>query len=61
MKRNDGSIMRKLLTFLIGVFLTVTLMGCHDPVASDRETKHRILMNIAEQQIQQALCAYPPT
>jgi hypothetical protein len=46
MKRLDNSIMRKLLTFLIGIFLTVTLLGCHDPVAADREIEHRTLMNI---------------
>ena len=60
MERHDNSIIRKLLTFLIGIFLAVTLMGCHDPVAADREIKHRILMDIAEQQLQQGLCAYPP-
>lgn len=60
MKRHDNSIMRKLLTFLIGIFLAVTLFGCHDPVAADRETEHRKLMNIAEQQLQQGLCANPP-
>ena len=60
MKRLDNSIMRRLLTFLIGIFLTVTLMGCHDPVAADRETEHRTLMNIAEQHLQQGLCAQPP-
>jgi hypothetical protein len=38
MKRHDNSIMRKLLTFLIGIFLTVTLLGCHDLVAAKRET-----------------------
>ncbi len=60
MKRLDNSIMRKLLTFLIGIFLTVTLLGCQDPVAADRETEHRKLINIAEQQLQQGLCAQPP-
>jgi len=60
MKRLDNSTMRKLLTFLIGIFLTVTLMGCQDPVAADRETEHRILINIAEQHLQQGLCAQPP-
>ena len=59
MKRLDNSIMRKLLTFLIGIFLTITLMGCQDPVAADRETEHRTLINIAEQHLQQGLCAYP--
>ena len=60
MKKYDNSIMRKLLTFLIGIFLTVTLMGCHDPVAADRETEHQRLINIAEKHLQQGLCAYPP-
>ena len=60
MKRHDNSIIRKLLTFLIGIFLAVTLMGCHDPVAADRETEHRILVNTAEQQLQQGLHANPP-
>lgn len=61
MKRHDNSIMLKLLTFLISIFLTVTLLGCQDPVAADRETEHQALMNIAEQQLQQGLCADPPT
>ena len=60
MKRHDNSIIRKLLTFLIGIFLAITLMGCQDPVAADRETEHRRLVNIAEQELQQGLCAYPP-
>ena len=60
MKRHDNSIMRKLLTFLIGIFLTITLMGCQDPVASDRETEHQRLIDIAEQQLRQGLCANPP-
>ena len=60
MKRLDNSIMRKFPIFLICVFLTFTLVGCQDPVASDRETEHRTLMNIAEQQLQQGLCAQPP-
>lgn len=55
MERHDNLIIRKLLTFLIGIFLAVTLMGYHDPVAADRETEHRILMDIAEQQLQQGL------
>lgn len=61
MKRHDNSIIRKLLTFLIGIFLAITLMGCQDPVAADRETEHRRLVNIAEQELQQGLCAYPLT
>jgi hypothetical protein len=52
--------MCKLVTLLIGIILTVTLLGCHDLVAADRETEHRKLMNIAEQHLQQGLCASPP-
>lgn len=59
MKRLDTSIKRKLLTFLTGIFLTITLMGCGDPVAADRKTEHQNLMNIAEQQLQYGLCAEP--
>lgn len=60
MKRHDNSIIRKLLTFLIGIFLAITLMGCHDPVAADRQAEQRMLINRAEQVLQQGLCAYPP-
>ncbi|MBN1806395.1 MAG: hypothetical protein JW837_14195 [Sedimentisphaerales bacterium] len=51
--------MLKLSILLIGIFLAVTLSGCHDPVATERETEHQALMNIAEQHLQQGLCAYP--
>ena len=59
MKRLDNSIMRKLVIFLTGVFLAFGLMGCHDPVAADRETEHQRLINIAEKHLQQGLCAHP--
>ena len=61
MKRYNNSIMRELVTFLIVIFLTVTLLGCHDPVVADCAKEHRTLMDIAEQQLQQGLCASPPT
>ena len=61
MKRLDNSIMRKLVIFLTGVFLAFGLMGCHDPVAADRQAEHRMLINRAEQELQQGLCAYPLT
>ena len=60
MKRLDNLIMRKLLIFITGIFLIVGLTGCGDPVAADRETEHQNLMDIAEQQLQQGLCAQPP-
>jgi hypothetical protein len=60
MKRDDSSKTQKLLIFLIGIFLTVTLLGCNDPIAADRETEHQLLVNIAEQHLQQGLCAHPP-
>ena len=59
MKRLDNLITRQLLIFLTGVFLTVGLVGCGDPVAANRETDHQNLMNLAEQQLQYGLCAEP--
>ena len=60
---HDNSIMRRLLTLIIGMFLAVTLLGCHDPIAADTEAEHLRLGNIAKQQLQlrQGLSAYPLT
>ena len=60
-KSHDNSIMRRLLTLIMAMFLAVTLLGCHDPVAADNEAEHLRLGNIAKQQLRQRLSAYPLT
>ena len=61
MKSHCYSIMGKLLILIIGVFLAVTLMGCHDPIVADMEAEHHRLGNIAEQELRQGLPALTPT
>ncbi len=60
-KSHDNSIVRRLLTLIMGIFLAVTLLGCHDPIVADNEAEHLRLGNIAKQQLQQRLSAYPLT
>lgn len=52
MKNHDNSIMRRLLTFIIGIFLAVTVVGCHDPSEIDIAAEHRKLTEVAKQQLQ---------
>jgi len=62
-KSHDNSIMRKLLTLIMAMFLAVTLLGCHDPVAADNEAEHLRLGSIAKQQLRlrHDLFAHPLT
>ena len=62
-KSHDNSIMRRLLTLIMAMFLAVTLLGCHDPIVADNEAEHLRLGNIAKQQLQlrHGLSAYPLT
>jgi len=63
MKSYDNSIMRRLLTLIIGIFLAVTLVGCHDPSEVNIAAEHRKLTNVAKQQLQlrHGLSAFPLT
>jgi len=45
----------------MAMFLSVTLLGCHDPVAANNEAEHLRLRNIAKQQLEQRLSVYPLT
>jgi len=55
--------MRRLLTLIIGIFLAVTLVGCHDPSEVDIAAEHRKLTEVAKQQLQlrQGLSTFPLT
>jgi hypothetical protein len=44
----------KLLAFIFGIFLAVTLLGCMDPIVSDMEAEHQKLSLIAKQELQQS-------
>ncbi len=55
MKRRKNPTILKLLTLITGLFLAITVMGCHDPVAADSEAKHLRLGEIAKQQLQYGL------
>ena len=60
-KSHDNSIVRRLLTLIMAMFLAVTLLGCHDPIVAEGEAEHLRLGNIAKQQLRQRLSAYPLT
>ena len=59
MKSHDNSIMRRLLTLIIGIFLAVTLVGCHDPSEVDIAAEHRKLTEVARQHLRQGPSAFP--
>ena len=59
MKNKYKSIVVKLFTLLIGLFLSVTLFGCIDPIVADMEAEHERLGMIARQDLQQNLYASP--
>jgi len=60
MKSHDNSIMRRLLTLIIGIFLAVTLVGCHDPSDVDIAAEHRKLTEVAKQHLRHP-SAFPLT
>ena len=53
------SITVKLFTLVMGIFLAVTLFGCHDPIVADMEAEHRRLGMIAKQDLQRNLSTSP--
>ena len=61
MKNKYKSIIVKLLTFVMGIFLAVTLFGCNDTIVADMEAEHRRLGVIARQDLQQNLSRSPAT
>ena len=61
MKNKYRSIIVKLFTFVMGIFLAVTLFGCNDTIVSDMEAEHHRLGMIARQDLQQNLSVSPTT
>ena len=61
MKNKYKSITVKLFTILMGIFLSVTLFGCIDPIVADMEAEHQRLGVIARQDLQQNLSISPTT
>jgi len=61
MKSKYNSIMVKLFTLAMGIFLAVTLLGCNDPIVADMEAEHRRLGIIAKQELRQGLSTFPTT
>ncbi len=55
------SITVKLFTFVMGIFLAVTLLGCNDPIVADMEAEHRRLGTIAKQDLRQSPFNFPTT
>ena len=61
MKNKYKSITIKLFTLLMGIFLSVTIFGCIDPIVADMEAEHQRLGIIARQDLQQNLSMSPTT
>lgn len=61
MKRHYDSIRTRVLTAAMAIFLTVSLMGCNDPIVADMEAEHRQLGNVVKQELQQCRSAFPPS
>jgi hypothetical protein len=59
MKSKYKSITVKLFTLIIGIFLTVTLLGCNDPIVADMEAEHRRLGILAKQDLRHNASAFP--
>ena len=54
-----NTIIVKLIALIIGIFITVTLFGCIDPIVSDMEAEHQRLGIIAKQELRQSPSVYP--
>ena len=61
MKSKHYSITVKLFALILGIFLTVTLLGCNDPIVADMEAEHRQLGAIAKQDLRQNMSAFKAT
>jgi len=59
MKNKYCSITVKLLAFIIGIFISVALFGCMDPIVADMEAEHQRLSLIAKQELEQSPSDYP--
>ena len=61
MKSHYDSIKTKALTVSIAIFLTVSLMGCNDPIVADMEAEHRQLGIAVNQELRQCRSAIQPS
>ena len=61
MKSHYDSIRTRVLAATMAIFLTVSLMGCNDPIVADMDAEHRQLGNLVKQELQQGRSAYPPS
>ena len=59
MERHYGSIIRRLLTLIIAIFLAVTVLGCQGPGDVSIAAKHRKLTDIVERQLRYGPIAFP--
>lgn len=59
MKNKYKPVMVKLFTLVIGIFLSVTIFGCIDPIVADMEAEHRRLGMIAKQDLQRNISTSP--
>ncbi len=59
MERHYGSIIRRLLTLIMAIFLAVTLLGCQGSSEVSIAAKHRTLTNIVERQLRYGQIAFP--
>jgi hypothetical protein len=59
MERHYGSIMRRLLTLIMAIFLAVTLLGCQGPSEVSIAARHRKLTKIVERQLRYGPTAFP--
>lgn len=59
MEKHYGSIIRRLLTLIMAIFLAVTLLGCQGPSEVSIAAKHRKLTNIVERQLRYGQIAFP--
>ncbi len=54
MKSYVHSIIRRLFIFAMTAFLSVTLLGCQDPIVGRMEAEHQKLGRVCQQEIRQA-------
>ena len=61
MRRMYGSLVGKVLVFIAGIFLALTMSGCNDPAVAEIKAEHRRMGNVCQQELRQGLAGFPPT
>ncbi len=61
MESKHNSIAVKLLMLITGIFISLSLLGCNDPVVADMAAEHRQLGSVCQQELRQGLSGLPPT